>query len=325
MKTKATSMRHRKADITKVIKSDLRIEFATQDISANSGLELFRRYFALINLNSRIRKAFQRFSFSGDYSTTHYILVFIALWLTGGRRLRHIPFLDEDPLVQRLCGLRSLPSDRSVSRWLGQFTYDSLQALVSLNSELVLEKLVTLELPRVTLDFDGTVLSCGDLVKWSARGYNPMNRHAQSYFPFLCHVAQTGHFLEVRNRPGNVHDSKGGALNVIRQSIRQIRESFPYAIIEARLDSAFFQEEIIKYLMREGVEFAIKVPMWQWLGVKEIIQSRKRWMDVNGRLAYFSRHLRLDQWDIELPLHIYRHKLSDRKKAGHQLDFFYSR
>lgn len=320
---KAISMRHRKANISQVIKSDLKIEFAPQDISAHSGLELFRRYFHIIGLNNRIRRAFRGHCFKGDYSIVQFIMVLISLWLTGGRRLRHIPFLSEDPLVQRLCGLHSLPSDRTVSRWLGQFTNDALQALVELNSQIVLEKLDALGLPRVTLEFDGTVLSCGDKVQWSARGYNPMNRHAQSYFPLLCHVAQTGHFLQVKNRPGNVHDAKGGALSVIRSCIQQVRKMFPHAVVEVRLDSAFFQEEIIKYLLRENVEFAIKVPMWKWLGLKDIIANTKCWQNSDPKLAYFFTQLKLEQWDLELPLCIYRHKLSDKLPSkGHQLDFF---
>jgi hypothetical protein len=75
-------------------------------------------------------------------------------------------------------------------------------------------KLRNLRLSRVTLDFDGTVLTTGYKVGWAFRGYNPHKRYAPSYYPLLCHVAQTGQFLHVRNRPGNVHDSKG-ALAVI--------------------------------------------------------------------------------------------------------------
>jgi hypothetical protein len=51
---------------------------------------------------------------------TDYVLVFIALWLTGGSRLRHVRWIADDPLVQRLCGLKSLPTERSISRWLSQ-------------------------------------------------------------------------------------------------------------------------------------------------------------------------------------------------------------
>src|ERR1035438_4205267 len=124
-------MRLRKSDICQKIKLNLKIEFASQDVSGFGGLELFRRYFAIIGLNSRIRSAFEAHGLSGDYTVVHFILVMIALWLTGGRRLSHIPFLSGDPLVKRLCGLKSLPSDRSVSRWFWQFTNDSLQAFIT--------------------------------------------------------------------------------------------------------------------------------------------------------------------------------------------------
>lgn len=314
-------MRLRRQDFSQRINSDLKIEFAEQDLSSYSGLELFRRYFALIRLNSRIRQAFAGHGISGDYTPVHAILIFIALWLVGGRRLRHIPFIADDPLVQRLCGLKTLPSDRTVSRWLGQFTNDALQSLIVLNSEIVTEKLKALNLARVTLDFDGTVLSCGDKVKWAARGYNPQNRHAKSLYPLLCHIAQTGHFLRVQNRPGDVHDSKR-ALEMIKTSIEEIRRILPRALIEIRLDSAFFQEDIIKYLLREKIEFAIKVPMWQWLNLKEFILLRQRWNHVHEKLSYFKGIVPIAAWGLDLEMTFYRAKLSDTPKDGHQLDFF---
>lgn len=314
-------MRLRKQDFSQRINSDLKIEFAAQDLSSFSGLELFRRYFSLISLQNRIRKAFAAHNLSGDYTSVHLILIFIALWLTGGRRLRHIPFISEDPLVKRLCGLKSLPSDRTVSRWLGQFTNDALQALITLNSEIVTEKLKSMNLARVTLDFDGTVLSCGDKVKWAARGYNPHNRHSKSLYPLLCHVAQTGHFLRAHNRPGDVHDSKA-ALRIIKSSIEEMRKQLPHAVIEVRLDSAFFQEDIIKYLMKENVEFAMKVPMWHWLYLKELIMLRERWSPSGKQMSSFESHVPIESWGIELPMVFYREKLSETPKLNHQLDFF---
>ena len=70
-----------------------------------------------------------------------------------------------------------------------QFTNQSLQALVALNSEIVTNKLKALGLPRLTLDFDGSVLTCGHTVGWAFRGYNPHKRYAPSYYPLLCHIA----------------------------------------------------------------------------------------------------------------------------------------
>lgn len=315
-------MRLEKHGIHRRIKSDLKIEFAPQQISSYSGLELFKRYFRIIGLNSRIRQAFQGYEFSGDYGVVDCILTLIALYLVGGSRLRHLAYIGEDPLVKRLCELSSLPSDRTLSRWLKQFTNDSLQALVSLNSEIVFEKLKDMELSTVTLDFDGTVLSCGDKVQWAHRGYNPQNRHAKSYFPLLCHVAQTGHFLQVKNRPGNIHDAKCGALRVIKDCVAQVREQMPGVRIEVRMDAAFFQEEILDYLQREKIEFAVKVPMWKWLKLKETINARHHWHHAEEKLSWFRKTVDIEQWSQKVEMTFFREKISDKPPKNHQLDLF---
>lgn len=315
-------MRLEKHEIHRRIKSDLKIEFAPQQISSYSGLELFKRYFRIIGLNSRIRRAFQGYHISGDYSVVDCILTLIALSLVGASRLRHVAYIGEDPLVQRLCELATLPCDRTLSRWLKQFTNDSLQALVTLNSEIVFEKLKAMELGTVTLDFDGTVLSCGNKIGWAFRGYNPQNRHAKSYFPLLCHVAQTGHFLQVRNRPGNIHDAKCGALDVIKDCVAQVREQMAGVRIEIRMDAAFFQEEILRYLDRENIQFAVKVPMWKWLKLKETINARKRWHHANKRLSWFKQIVDIEQWSQEVEMTFYREKISDKPPKNHQLDLF---
>ena len=315
-------MRLEKHEIHRRIKSDLKIEFAPQQISSYSGLELFKRYFRIIGLNSRIRQAFQGNDLSGDYGVVDCILTLIALFLVGASRLRHIAYIGEDPLVQRLCELSSLPCDRTLSRWLKQFTNDSLQALVSLNSEIVFEKLKELELATITLDFDGTVLSTGNKVQWAFRGYNPQNRHAKSYFPLLCHVAQTGHFLCVRNRPGNIHDAKCGALDVIKDCVTQLREQMPGVRIEIRMDAAFFQEEILHYLSKENIQFAVKVPMWKWLKLKETINARQRWHHAGKRLSWFKQIVDIEQWSHTVEMTFYREKISDKPPKHHQLDLF---
>lgn len=316
-------MRYRKQDILGVVKSDLKIEFAEQDITSYSGLELFRKYFHLINLNSRIRSAFRGFDFGGDYSVVHYVLVFVALWLTGGRRLRHVGFIGDDPLVKRLCGLKTLPSDRSISRWLGQFTKDSLQALVRLNSDIALEKIEELKLKTVTLDFDGTVLSCGNQIEWAFRGYNPKKRYSKSYFPLLCYIAQTGHFLKVQNRPGNVHDGKSRALETIKTSFKEVESKVGKVRFETRMDSAFFKEDILKFLLPSKIEFAMKVPMWRWLGLKDMINSRVRWSHSNPKLSWFYKEVEIPAWGVTVPLYFFRTKISDKiPKSGHQLDLF---
>ncbi len=315
-------MRLAKHEISHKIKSDLKIEFARQELTSYSGLELFKRYFRIIRLGNRIKQAFREHKMTGDYAVCDMILVLIAIWLVGGDRLKHVEWLGCDPLVQRLCELYQLPSNRTLGRWLCQFTNDSLQALVELNSSFVFDNLKSLGLGTITLDFDGTVLSCGDTVGWAFRGYNPQNRHSKSYFPLLCHVAQTGHFLQVRNRPGNIHDSKCGALRVIKDCVAEVKEQMPGVRIEVRMDAAFFQEEILGYLNREKISFAVKVPMWKWLKLKETINERQRWHHYSETLSWFKHIVDIEQWSHSVEMTFFRQKISDTPKKGHQLDLF---
>ena len=67
------------------------------------------------------------------------ILVVVVLILVGGRRLDHLSYICEDPLVKRFCGLLRLPRERSVARWLKRFTQESLRALVEIDSQMVCE------------------------------------------------------------------------------------------------------------------------------------------------------------------------------------------
>jgi hypothetical protein len=115
--------------------------------------------------------------------------------------------LAGDPLVRRFCGLARVPTARTVGNWLRQFTRTTLTALSRLNHDVVTDAVRRLELPRLTIDVDGTVVCTGATVGWAFRGFNLHHRKDPSDYPLLAHLAQTGHILRLKNRPGNVHDS----------------------------------------------------------------------------------------------------------------------
>ena len=318
-------MRLRNSEIHDRINGNLEIKFTDQKLTSFSGLELFSRYFRAIGLRTQIKSAFRRSAVGGDYKVSELVFTFISLWLSGGNRLRHVRYLSSDWLIKRLVGVKRIATERTLSRWLKRFTPAALEALLSVNTSLVLTALHALELKRITLDFDGTVLSTGDEVQNAARGYNPHKRFSKSYYPFLCHVAQSGHFLRVKNRRGNYHDSRGGALAMISSCIREVREKLGARVItEIRLDSAFFSEQILRFLIKIGVPYAVKMPLWKWTGAKELINQRERWRVASGDLSYFATTLKLRKWKLEVPVLIFRKCLTknNRKEKTFQLDLF---
>jgi hypothetical protein len=311
-----------RADFSFRCKSFLKIEFAPQDITAFGGLELVRRYLALIELGRRVRTAFARYEMGGDYRSIDMILVIVVLLLVGGRRLDHLSYVCSDPLVKRFCGLLRLPRERSVARWLKRFTQESLQALVELNSQIVSEAIEKQSLARLTLDIDGSVITTGGSVEYAVRGFNPHHRKDPSYYPILAHLAQSGHILRMNNRPGNVHDSNG-AKEFIGDLIADVRARVGKALpLEFRMDGAFFHREIIELIETNQARYAIKVPFMKWLGLVPIIRERRRWHGLKDGMGYFELPLYVGVWQRNLRVVVYRKPVHHQTKKNYQLDLF---
>ena len=264
----APLMRLSVASLRRMIKGKLHVEFVHQELTSYSGLELLRRYLRQLDLPRRLHAACA--STGGDYGGGRLALLVLALLYVGARRLEHLRDVAGDPLIARFCGLARLPTARTVGNWLRQFMQATLAPLVQLNHDLVIDTVTRLALPRLTIDVDGTVVRTGATVGWAFRGFNPHHRKAPSYYPLLAHVAQTGHILRVKNRPGNVHDSKqAGAF--LREVIDGLRTAFGRRLpVEFRMDAAFFQRDVLRLLAARGCAYAIKVGYWHWLPLKQL-------------------------------------------------------
>jgi hypothetical protein len=70
----------------------------------------------------------------GDYGVVAMVRLLIGLLVVGGRRLDHVAYVADDPLFQRFCRLQVVPTARTVSRWLTQFTMKTVERLQALNA-----------------------------------------------------------------------------------------------------------------------------------------------------------------------------------------------
>jgi len=309
-------MRLKVRRLWRAIKRELPIQFGHEQLTSYGGLELVRRYFQLIGLNARIRRALGKHA-GGDYGGSHLVLLVIGLLVVGARRLQHLRYLANDSLFARFCGLSRIPSDRTVVNWLKRFTQTSLRALMRLNSELLYEQIAKLGLRRLTIDLDGTVIRAGSKVAWAARGFNPHHPKDPSYYPLLAHLAQTGQILRLKNRPGK------GAERFVRELIGEIRARLGRALtLEFRMDAAFFQQNLLKLLARLGCFYAVKVPFCQWTGVKALVAAQARWTAVAADIDGFETRLELALWGLELRVVVYRKRVHHLSPKNYQLDLF---
>jgi hypothetical protein len=197
-------------------------------------------------------------------------------------------------------------------------TVDNLRGALR---RLVTERLCALGPARITIDFDGSVLSTGRLAEGTAVGFNRKKKGARSYYPLFATIAQTGQVLDFYHRPGNVHDSNG-AKQFILQCIRELRRVLPHAVIEVRMDSAFFNDDIVFMLHQEEVEFSVSVPFERFTELKKLIEARQRWYHLSGDVDYFESTWKPAKWDRRFRFLFIRTRAKRQRKREIQLDLF---
>ena len=309
-------MRYNKRTLIARRNKILPVQFVRQDMTSFAGLTLIHHYLRIYGIHRRLCQAMKPYGFKGDYHIGHILFMLLILLLIGAERIQHMEYVHNDPLFRRLIRLTRIPHRTLVSRSLKQFTSDSLKALVELNSQFVIEKLDELGLRQITIDLDGTVISTRGNPTWALKGYNPIKRGAKSYFPLTAHIGETGHFISIINRPGNVHDS-----NRALALIKMLRTQLTGFILRFRADSAFCDPKVINYLLSRHIGFAIKAPFWKLLNLKAAAQQRKKWYRINKQWSYFWLKQPLDSVEAEHYAMILRKKLK-RPKKNFQLDLF---
>ncbi|MES1204855.1 MAG: IS1380 family transposase [Pseudomonadota bacterium] len=308
------------------IKGNLKVAFGDEKLSSHAGLELVRRYLREGGFFAQLRTSEQRLPRRGDLRFGSLVLLLVAMLLVGGRRLRHVEYLGRDPLVERIAGLRRLPSRRTLARRLAALRKADMDELDRLVLASATDPIRPLALSRLTIDVDGSVLTTGLTVAGAERGYNPHHRKNPSYYPILATLAQTGAAIADRNRPGNIHDSHRAG-DFLKATVTRLRETLPAVeTIEVRADSAFFQRDFLQACDRLGVEYAVKVPMWPYLNLRTLVRKVDPglWRSVNraAQVQGIFLHLEVPFWKRAEHIAIYRTRRSHKPVKGTQLDLF---
>ena len=143
-----------------------------------------------------------------------------------------------------------------------------------------------------------------------------------SYYPITAYEANTGQVLRVQNCAGNVHDGKA-SVDFIKALYTQLDETLERRhVLEMRMDGAFFLEEILDLLEDRGTEYAIKVPFFPWLGLKDRIARRRRWRRMDDQVEWFEQRLSVSTWSRTMRVVIYRKRVRHRSPKNYQLDLF---
>lgn len=314
-------MKHSKKQIHSKTHAIPTLQFEEQNLTSFSGLVVYQKLFEKCSLREKLRQCFKHRKISSIFGETTIVLLLVVHLLLGYRELRHLSFYRDDPMVKRLLNLKKLPDVATVSRTLSTMDEESVSRYMTMVSHITLDRLEKLSLPRVTLDFDGSVISTGRCAEGTAVGFNRKKKGQRSYYPLFCTIAQTGQVLNLLHRPGNVHDSNGSK-DFILKCVEQVKKALPDTIIEVRMDGAFFSKSTIKKLNDHDIEYTISVPFERFLVLKGQVEKRRKWYSLNNQCDYFELDWKPKSWSRKSRFIVVRQATKIQQKGPIQLDLF---
>src|SRR5450755_3191034 len=297
------------------------IRFEDQHLTSFAGLIVMQPLLARLDLKRRLQTCFRHLKGSPIFGHANIIMLLIVHLLLGYRRLQDLRYYSDDPLVQRVLGLKRLPNVSTVSRSLSDMDKKSVAGVRGVSRTIVLDRVREQALPRVTLDFDGSVIGTCRMAEGTAVGYNRKKKGQRSYYPLFCTIAQTGQVLDVWHRPDNVHDSNG-ARRFILGCLGEMRQILPTAILEVRMDCAFFSDGIVGALDVLGIQYTISVPVERFAQLKQEIKQRARWHSIDEELSFFESRWKPECWSERRRFLFIRTREPQQHKGPVQLGLF---
>lgn len=315
-------MRLRRSNLKARVNANLVLRYDTKALTSFAGLEPIRWYFNRLGVRSWIREHLDRLFKNSDFPAVSMVMLLLALLIGGGRRVRHLQYLQDDPVIARFCSLGRLPTSRTMGRWLARFDGQRLEGLRAINNRLVADALQGSGLRTLTVDVDGSVVSTGLKVQGATRGYNPHRRKVPSYYPISAYAAEPGLIARVENRPGNIHDG-AASIGFLSRLFDQLRHETERGLrLRFRMDAAFFRCDVLDLMDQEQAFFAAKVPFWNHLGLKEQVANRQRWSRLNQTTGCFETTIEIPQWSRTVRVVIYRQRVHHKTRKNYQLDLF---
>jgi hypothetical protein len=147
------------------------LAFEDGRLTSYAGLVVFQKLFSELALRDRLRRSLAGCVDGGLYGLRTIFFVLVVHLLLGHRQLREMAYCKDDPIVLRVLGLRRLPDVATVSRTLSSATPRAEAQVAALTRELVLDGLEEHSSSRVTLDFDGMVISTRRGAEGTAVGF----------------------------------------------------------------------------------------------------------------------------------------------------------
>jgi len=230
-----------------------KIVFAARNLTSNAGLFLLLEnakangIFDLINTGLVFDRP------STNQIKMNHIKTMLCGHYIGIDRLERIKLLQGDPLIETF--EISVKEPETVSRFLGNFNHKTTQMLRYINFKVFKKLLRKKKLKSITIDIDSSVVNVEGHQEGTAKGYNPKKPGNLCYNIQFAFCDELKAYITGFIRSGNTYTANGAA-EMIKEIVAHVKTDDLEILF--RMDSGYFDDEIITTIETAGCQYLIK-------------------------------------------------------------------
>ena len=300
-----------------------KIEFKAKNLTSNAGLFLMLENTKNNGIFEMIENDLTFESASVNKIKMNHVKTMLSGHFIGIDKLERLKLLKNDPLVREFD--ISVKEPETVSRFLSNFSFKTTQMFREINFKVFKKLLSKSGLTSITIDIDSSVINVEGHQEGATKGYNPKKLGNRCYNIQFAFCDELKAYVTGFVRSGNAYTANGAA-----ELIKEIVATLKAQNLEIffRMDSGYFDEEIIETIESLGCKYLIKAKAYATLVSQVTTSSAVFLKGIDGRETA-ELLIKLDKWKKKRRFVVSRVLKPEKERAqlslleGSEYDYFF--
>ena len=248
-----------------------KVEFSAKNLTSNAGLFLLFEYCKNNEIFDLISHDLVFDKDSTNKIKMNHIKTLMCGFFAGANKLERLKLLQSDPLIKEFD--IQVREPETISRFAGEFSFKTTQMLRQINFKIFKKIIRKCKIKSIIIDIDSTVINVWGVQEGTAKGYNPVRKGNRCYNDILAFCDELKCYITGFMRSGNTYTANG-TKELIAEIIENLKELG--LDITFRMDSGYFDEDIIKVIEESNYKYVIKAKGYSTL-IKKLLAADCEW------------------------------------------------
>lgn len=292
------------------------ISYTSKEITPWGGMVFLKQMLQKIGFREVIKASpdLPQSKSNRGYQTSTILEGFITSIWCGANRFLHTEVTRHDIALGKIFDWKDIPAQDTYKRFFSKFDQITNQKVSDYFYSWIFDNF---KFNNFTLDIDSSVMTRYGEQEGAKKGYNPSKRGRPSHHPLIAFIADVKLVANMWLRSGDT-SSANNFLFFLEDTLGKLRNKTVSLI---RLDSGFFQSDILDYLEAKTMDYIIAAKFTH--PIQRLIQSTTNWIVLDKGIEICEQLYQSDSWGKPRRMVIVRQRIKDRPEAtGKQLRLF---